>query len=92
MGYDLPPARYAEPDVPEGRGRTIALWSIVGVLAVGAIVAMYMIFSGGSPGGNGDQLSIPSDIVGSDQVTAKQELVTLGHPGKQHHAEAAGRP
>ena len=39
MGYDLPPARYAEPEREEGRGKQIAIWSIVGLLAVGAIVA-----------------------------------------------------
>jgi beta-lactam-binding protein with PASTA domain len=51
----------------------------VGVLAVGAIVALYMIFSSGG-GGSADSNSVtmPGDIVGSDQTTAKQELVGLG--------------
>jgi eukaryotic-like serine/threonine-protein kinase len=79
MGYDLPPANYAEPERDEGHGKKIAMWSLVGVLAVGAIIALYMIFSGGG-GSSGDtnQVAIPSDLVGSDQATAKQELVGLG--------------
>ncbi len=79
MGYDLPPAHYAEPELPEGRGRTIALWSVVGLLAVGAIVAMYMIFTGGSPASS-NKVAIPTDIVNSDQATARQELTSLGIP------------
>lgn len=51
----------------------------MGVLAVGAIVALYMMFSGGGGGAdNTNQIAMPSDIVGSDQTTAKQELVGLG--------------
>ncbi|MFB9831859.1 Stk1 family PASTA domain-containing Ser/Thr kinase [Actinoallomurus acaciae] len=79
MGYDLPPAQYAEPEREEGNGKKIALWALVGVLAVGAIVALYMMFSGGGGGAdNSNQIAMPSDIVGSDQTTAKQELVGLG--------------
>ena len=78
MGYDLPPARYAEPEREEGRGKQIAIWSLVGLLAVGAVVALYMIFSSGGSSGNANQVTIPTDLIGSDQATAKQELVGLG--------------
>jgi serine/threonine-protein kinase len=81
MGYDLPPVEYAESGRPEGRGKQVAVWALVGLLAVGAVFALYMIFSnggGGSPGAS--QVAIPSDIVGSDQDSAKQELVALGIP------------
>jgi serine/threonine-protein kinase len=80
-GYDLPPVDYAEPEKPEGRGKQVAVWALVGLLAVGAVFALYMIFSNGG-GGNADanQVAIPSDIVGSDQDSAKQELVALGIP------------
>jgi serine/threonine-protein kinase len=78
MGYDLPPVNYEEPERRGGSGKKIAIWALVGVLAVGAIVALYMMFSGGgnSPGSN--SVTMPGDIVGSDQTTAKQELVGLG--------------
>jgi serine/threonine-protein kinase len=86
MGYDLPPATYAEPEPEEGRGKKVAVWALVGVLAVGAIVALYMIFSGGdSNSGNSNQIAMPSDIVGSDQATAKQELVGLGFAASNIH-------
>jgi eukaryotic-like serine/threonine-protein kinase len=87
MGYDLPPARYDEPPHDEGRGRQIAIWSVVGLLAVGAIVALYMIFSGGGGGGtaNENQVAIPSDIVGSDQASAKEQLVGLGFVSTNIH-------
>jgi eukaryotic-like serine/threonine-protein kinase len=79
MGYDLPPANYEEPERGEGPGKKIAIWALVGLLAVGAIVALYMIFSGGGGGPTGsNQVAIPNDLVGSDQATAKQELVNLG--------------
>jgi beta-lactam-binding protein with PASTA domain len=78
-GYDLPPANYAEPERDEGRGKKIAMWSIVGLLAVGAVVALYMMFSGGGGSSNNNNtVRIPADLVGSDQATAKQELVGLG--------------
>ncbi|GAA4513047.1 Stk1 family PASTA domain-containing Ser/Thr kinase [Actinoallomurus oryzae] len=86
MGYDLPPARYAEPEPEEGRGKKVAVWALVGVLAVGAIVALYMIFSGGgTESGNSNQIAMPSDIVGSDQTSAKQELVGLGFTSSNIH-------
>ncbi len=79
MGYDLPPVNYEEPERGEGPGKKIALWSIVGVLAVGAIVALFMIFSSGGGGqGDSNEVTMPGDLVGSDQTTAKQELVGLG--------------
>ncbi|GLY78321.1 Stk1 family PASTA domain-containing Ser/Thr kinase [Actinoallomurus iriomotensis] len=78
MGYDLPPAQYAEPERDAGNGKKVALWALVGVLAVGAIVALVMIFSNSGGSDNGNQVTMPSDIVGSDQATAKQELVSLG--------------
>jgi eukaryotic-like serine/threonine-protein kinase len=78
MGYDLPPVRYDEPEPEEGRGKKIALWTIVGILAVGAIVALVMIFKGGSSPANSNEVSMPSDIVGAEQNDAKQELLNLG--------------
>jgi eukaryotic-like serine/threonine-protein kinase len=80
MGYDLPPVNYDEPERDSDRGKKVAIWAVVGLLAVGAIVALIMIFSGGNGGGGTDstQVAIPSDLVGSDQSTAKQELVSLG--------------
>jgi serine/threonine-protein kinase len=86
MGYDLPPVSYEEPPRDEGRGKKIAIWSIVGLLAVGAIVALIMIFSGGggSPA-DSNQVTIPADLVGSDQTTAKQELVGLGFSDANIH-------
>jgi hypothetical protein len=79
MGYgDIPPARYAEPEEPEGRGKKIALWTIVGLLAVGAVVALVMIFKGGGSPQSATQVTMPSDIIGSDQDAAKQELEGLG--------------
>jgi serine/threonine-protein kinase len=79
MGYDLPPVNYEEPPRDADRGKKIAIWAVVGLLAVGAIVALVVIFSGGggSPS-DSNQVAIPSDLVGSDQTTAKQELVSLG--------------
>jgi serine/threonine-protein kinase len=79
MGYDLPPVNYEEPPRDADRGKKVAIWAVVGLLAVGAIVALIVIFSGGggSPG-DSNQVAIPSDLVGSDQTTAKQELVSLG--------------
>ena len=78
MGYDLPPVEYAEPDRPEGRGKKALLWTLVGVLAVGAVVALYFIFSGGNPTGNATKLAIPAGIVGSDEDTAKTKLEGVG--------------
>ncbi|MDN3352954.1 Stk1 family PASTA domain-containing Ser/Thr kinase [Actinomadura sp. DC4] len=79
MGYDLPPVNYDEPAHDADRGKKIAIWSVVGLLAVGAIVALIMIFSGGGGGDGGDKpVAIPSDIIGSDQASAKQELVGMG--------------
>jgi serine/threonine-protein kinase len=79
MGYDLPPVNYEEPERGGGRGKKIAIWAFVGLLAVGAIVALAMIFSsGGGAPSTSNQVAIPSDLVGSDQDTAKQELVSLG--------------
>ncbi|MCW2948900.1 MAG: hypothetical protein JWR24_5617 [Actinoallomurus sp.] len=80
MGYDLPPANYAEPERAEGRGKKVAVWALVGLLAVGAAVALFMMFSGGNPPANSNKVAIPADIVGSDQDSAKQELVQLGFP------------
>jgi beta-lactam-binding protein with PASTA domain/tRNA A-37 threonylcarbamoyl transferase component Bud32 len=86
MGYDLPPVNYAQPDGPEGgRGKKIALWTIVGLLAAGAVVALVMIFSNGKPPPATDQVTIPGDIVGSDQAAAKTELVGLGIKDKNIH-------
>jgi eukaryotic-like serine/threonine-protein kinase len=83
MGYDLPPAHYQEPERDEGNGKKIAIWALVGVLAVGAIVALYMIFSGGGGGsGNPNEVTMPGDIVGSDQATAKSELTGMGFADK----------
>jgi beta-lactam-binding protein with PASTA domain/tRNA A-37 threonylcarbamoyl transferase component Bud32 len=85
MGYDLPPANYAEPERDEGNGKKIAIWAVVGLLAVGAVVAIAMIFfAGGSPK-SGNQVVIPADIVGSDKAAAKQELVGLGFPEANIH-------
>jgi serine/threonine-protein kinase len=79
MGYDLPPVNYEEPPRDEGRGKKIAIWAVVGLLAVGAIVALYMMFSGGGGSSSNDKnVAIPADLVGSDQDTAKQELTGLG--------------
>jgi serine/threonine protein kinase/beta-lactam-binding protein with PASTA domain len=78
MGYDLPPVRYDDPEPEEGRGKKIALWTILGILAVGAIVALVMIFKGGGSPTNSNEVAMPSDIVGADQTDAKQELVNLG--------------
>jgi beta-lactam-binding protein with PASTA domain/tRNA A-37 threonylcarbamoyl transferase component Bud32 len=79
MGYDLPPVDYDEPERDSDRGKKIAIWAVVGLLAVGAVVALIMIFSGGGGGAtDSNQVAIPSDLVGSDQTTAKQELVSLG--------------
>jgi eukaryotic-like serine/threonine-protein kinase len=81
MGYGLPPANYAEAEREEGRGKKIAIWSVVGLLAVGAVVALYMIFGGGggtSGGGGTEQVTMPTDLVGVDQAAAKQELVGMG--------------
>jgi eukaryotic-like serine/threonine-protein kinase len=78
MGYDLPPAHYAEPEREEGNGKKIALWALVGVLAVGAIVALFMIFSSGGSPANDNQVTMPGDIVGNDKTAAKQELVGMG--------------
>jgi serine/threonine-protein kinase len=86
MGYDLPPVNYEEPDRGEGPGKKIALWAIVGLLAVGAVVALVMIFGGGggsSP--NSDGVTMPGDIVGSDQSTAKSELTGLGFKSENIH-------
>jgi beta-lactam-binding protein with PASTA domain/predicted Ser/Thr protein kinase len=77
MGYDLPPARYAEPEPEEGRGKKVALWGLVGLLAVGAIVALYMIFSGGGKATDNNTVHVPN-VVGVDQATAKQQLVGVG--------------
>ncbi|HEY0540779.1 MAG TPA: Stk1 family PASTA domain-containing Ser/Thr kinase [Actinoallomurus sp.] len=83
MGYDLPPVNYDEPERGEGPGKKIAIWALVGVLAVGAIVALYMIFaSGGGGSSDSNSVAMPGDIVGSDQTTAKQELVGLGFVDK----------
>jgi eukaryotic-like serine/threonine-protein kinase len=79
MGYDLPPVNYADAERDEGNGKKIALFALVGVLAVGAIIALYMILSGGGgSGANSNEVTMPGDIVGSDQTTAKQELVGMG--------------
>jgi beta-lactam-binding protein with PASTA domain/predicted Ser/Thr protein kinase len=80
MGYDLPPANYAEPEKAEGRGKKVALWALVGLLAVGAVVALVMMFSSGKPPASSNKVAIPANIVGSDQDTAKQQLVQLGFP------------
>jgi serine/threonine protein kinase len=80
MGYDLPPANYAEPERAEGRGKKVAVWALVGLLAVGAAVALFMMFSGGNNLSGSNKVAIPADIVGSDQDSAKQELVQLGFP------------
>lgn len=78
MGYDLPPVNYAEPEPEEGRGKKVALWALVGLLAVGAIVALYMIFSGGG-GSSADNNTVHvPNVVGTDQTTAKQQLVGVG--------------
>jgi beta-lactam-binding protein with PASTA domain/tRNA A-37 threonylcarbamoyl transferase component Bud32 len=85
MGYDLPPVNYAEPEGDGGRGKKIAIWAVVGLLAVGAIVAIAMIFfAGGSPPNN-NQVTIPADLVGTDKASAKQELVGLGFPDANVH-------
>jgi Uncharacterized protein conserved in bacteria len=85
MGYDLPPVNYAEPEREEGNGKKIAIWTVVGLLAVGAVVAIAMIFfAGGSPA-NSDQVVIPADLVGSEKAAAKQELVGLGFPEANIH-------
>ncbi len=78
MGYDLPPVEYAEPDMPEERGKKALLWTLVGLLAVGAIVALYFMFSGGNPGGSTTKLAIPAGIVGSDEDSAKTKLEGVG--------------
>lgn len=86
MGYDLPPVNYEEPARDGDRGKKIAIWAVVGLLAVGAIVALIMIFSGGGGGtDNTNQVAIPSDLVGSDSATAKQELVSLGFIASNIH-------
>jgi beta-lactam-binding protein with PASTA domain/predicted Ser/Thr protein kinase len=78
MGYDLPPVNYADAERDEGNGKKIAIWAVVGLLAVGAIVAIAMIFfAGGSPPSD-TQVVMPADIVGTDKVAAKQELVGMG--------------
>jgi beta-lactam-binding protein with PASTA domain/tRNA A-37 threonylcarbamoyl transferase component Bud32 len=82
MGYDLPPANYAEPDAPEGRGKKIALWTIIGLLAVGAVVALVVMFSGGNKSPDTDHVTMPGDIVGSSQTDAKEELQGLGFAEK----------
>lgn len=79
MGYDLPPVNYADGDDGPGNGRKVALWATFGVLAIGAIIALAVMFSGGGGAGDdGNSVTMPSDIVGSDQTTAKQELIQLG--------------
>ncbi len=80
MGYDLPPVNYADHDDVEGNGKKVALWATFGVLAIGAIIAMVVIFTGGGGGGGSNDkfYKMPGDLVGSDQTTAKQELVGAG--------------
>jgi eukaryotic-like serine/threonine-protein kinase len=78
MGYDLPPVNYADAERDEGNGKKIAIWAVVGLLAVGAIVAIAMIFfAGGSPPSD-KQFVMPADIVGTDKAAAKQELIGFG--------------
>jgi serine/threonine-protein kinase len=85
MGYDLPPVNYEEPERDTGRGKQIAIWSLVALLAVGAVIALIAIFfSGGSPQ-NSNEVAIPADIVGTDQTQAKSELVGLGFDEKNIH-------
>ncbi|WP_460357526.1 Stk1 family PASTA domain-containing Ser/Thr kinase [Actinoallomurus acanthiterrae] len=79
MGYDLPPVHYGEPERPEGRGKKVALWLVVGLLAAGAVTALYFMFSGG--GGAAKEsttVAIPTGIVGNDQDAAKQQLTGIG--------------
>ncbi|WP_345366459.1 Stk1 family PASTA domain-containing Ser/Thr kinase [Actinoallomurus liliacearum] len=79
MGYDLPPVNYAEPDEPEGRGKKIALGVVVALLAVGAVTALYFMFSGnGGSAKDSNTVAIPTGIVGDDSDTAKQQLTALG--------------
>ncbi|MEV5750873.1 Stk1 family PASTA domain-containing Ser/Thr kinase [Actinoallomurus sp. NPDC052308] len=79
MGYDLPPVNYAEADGPEGRGKKIALGVVVALLAVGAVTALYFMFSGnGGSAKDSTTVAIPTGIVGDDQDSAKQQLTTLG--------------
>jgi serine/threonine-protein kinase len=82
MGYDLPPVDYAEPEGGKGNGngKKIALWAIFGLLAVGAIIALVVMFTGGGGGvgSTSTTVTMPGDIVGSDETTAKQELTGLG--------------
>ncbi|MFL6055061.1 MAG: Stk1 family PASTA domain-containing Ser/Thr kinase [Actinoallomurus sp.] len=79
MGYDLPPVNYAEPNKAEGRGKKVALWLVVGLLAVGAVTALFFMFNGGGGGQqNSDTVAIPAGLVGNDQDAATQQLVGTG--------------
>jgi beta-lactam-binding protein with PASTA domain len=78
MGYDLPPVNYAEPDEPERRGKKVALWLVVGLLAVGAVAALFFMFNGGGGQQNSNTVAIPAGIVGNDQDAATQQLVSAG--------------
>jgi serine/threonine-protein kinase len=79
MGYDLPPVNYAESDAPEGRGKKVALWLVVGLLAVGAVTALLFMFNGGGGGQqNSNTVAIPAGVVGNDQDAATQQLVGAG--------------
>jgi eukaryotic-like serine/threonine-protein kinase len=79
MGYDLPPVNYAEAERrPDGRGKKIALWSVVGVLALGAIIALAYMFAGGGASPEATTVAIPAGIVGSDQDAAKVQLEQIG--------------
>jgi eukaryotic-like serine/threonine-protein kinase len=80
MGYDLPPVNYADADRrrPDGRGKKIALWAVVGVLALGAIIALAYMFSGGGAAPEANTVTIPAAIVGSDQDSAKVQLEQIG--------------
>jgi serine/threonine-protein kinase len=83
MGYDLPPVNYGEPEKSEGPGKKIALWMVVGLLAVGAVTALFFMFKGGGGQKDATTVAIPAGVVGNDQDAAKQQLegigITAGH-------------
>ncbi|MCO6007382.1 Stk1 family PASTA domain-containing Ser/Thr kinase [Actinoallomurus purpureus] len=79
MGYDLPPVNYGEPEKSEGPGKKIALWVVVGLLAVGAVTALFVMFNdGGGAQKDATTVAIPAGVVGNDQDAAKQQLEGIG--------------
>jgi serine/threonine-protein kinase len=77
-GDDLPPVDYDEPEEPEGRGKRIAIWTLVAVLVIAAAGGIGYLLIGGN--GSNNNATMPSDLIGSTQSQATTELEQLGIP------------